>query len=288
MVRGKSKAEKELSNPQKKEVAPAAVTADATKTPTSPVDNSSVADEQSKNKPKGRHRALTKDGRARAWWWPLYLESARPDWRERLEALRLPCAISPVHLAVDNPMNEVDGRKDHVHIIIYNPTKVDYDRAMGYMRETYLEGHEIGKIEPVECLRSTVRYLCHLDQPVGKDGKPKKQYDPKDITYLNGAQDWEKYIMTNLDYRNLKKSIIRFCREHGIVDYAVLLETLMDLDDTDDSGENDWGEKFDFVSNNTYLFKGYLDNRWQVSNRNPYAVYKQVREEAPAPIKPSE
>lgn len=271
MARGKSNLEKALSSGFNKENAPAAATADATKSPTQPVDNSSVADEQPKNKPKGRHRALTKDGRARAWWWPLYLESARPDWRERLEALRLPCAISPVHLAVDNPMNEVDGRKDHVHIIIYNPNKVDYDRAMGYMRETYLEGHEIGKIEPVECLASTVRYLCHLDQP--HDGKnPKKQYDPKDITYLNGAQDWEKYIMSALDIRKLKKSIMQFCRERDIVDYAVLCEVLMDLDDADEEGAQNWGKMYDYATDNTLLFKGYCDNRWKVMQGRPHTI----------------
>lgn len=54
--------------------------------------------------------------KARYWWFVLYPESAREDWRDWLQSTGLPFAISPLHDKDKNP----DGtdKKPHHHIII--------------------------------------------------------------------------------------------------------------------------------------------------------------------------
>lgn len=124
----------------------------------------------------------------------VYPESMREDFFERLESLKLPVFVSPLH---DLDVKD-DGslKKPHYHVILRYACQVSVSRATKDLLS-------LGVSQPpeiVKSLRAYSRYLCHLDQP------KKAQYriddvrqimcsDYKDICKLTGFSD----VMAQMD-----------------------------------------------------------------------------------------
>lgn len=220
------KDKEKLAKAQNKEVAPAATTADATKTTTEPVDNSSVTEKLQKDK----GGAWTKDGRSRWWSFIVYTDAVQGNWVDIINNEHLPWAMSPFH---DKDINE-DGtpKKPHFHVLIYYSNKAFYHEVIELVERVYLrweagQEQEVGfsevgasrrpgKIEPVKSARGMLRYFAHMDNA------EKYQYEPSDIKGFNGL-DVDKYIQTMVDIDETIKEITQFIRQSHIDEYKDLI-----------------------------------------------------------------
>ena len=133
--------------------------------------------------------------KARYWWFVLYPESAREDWREWLQSIGLPFAVSPLHDKDVNP----DGteKKPHHHIIIAFNGPTTYQNVNKNICEVLGQPHP----QYLFAVKGAYRYLTHADNP------EKYQYDPKEIELRNGFDVAEFCEMTITDEDRLYQSI---------------------------------------------------------------------------------
>lgn len=116
----------------------------------------------------------TKDKRVRNWTFCIYPDSAPENWRNILDNLHIPIAVSPLH---DSDVNGDDTeKKPHWHVILAYDSKKSYAQVMEDVK--VLNGTK--RIQPVRNMRSMVRYLVHLDNP------EKAQYNISEIQCFGG------------------------------------------------------------------------------------------------------
>lgn len=129
------------------------------------------------------------DRRYRAWTFLIYPGDipGELDWYVKLDDLHIPIAISPLH---DMTLEGKPGQKDHYHIIFSFDGKKSYEQVKELIQDNLsVNGQNCGftRPEPVQCLASYYRYLCHLDS------EDKVKYDPEAIMLLGGFNP-HKYI----------------------------------------------------------------------------------------------
>lgn len=129
------------------------------------------------------------DRRYRAWTFIIYPEDipSSIDIYSTLDDFHIPIAISPLH---DMVLEGKPGQKDHYHVILSFDGKKSYEQVLEMIFDNFsVDGQNRGftRPEPVQCLASYYRYLCHLDN----DDKVK--YDPECIILLGGFNP-HKYI----------------------------------------------------------------------------------------------
>lgn len=129
------------------------------------------------------------DRRYRAWTFLIYPDDipGQLDWYVKLDDLHIPIAISPLH---DMILEGKPGQKDHYHIIFSFDGKKSYEQVKELIQDNLsVNGQNCGftRPEPVQCLASYYRYLCHLDS------EDKVKYDPQSIILLGGFNP-HKYI----------------------------------------------------------------------------------------------
>lgn len=178
----------------------------------------------------------------RNWAFVLYPESAPKDWVEQLQQTGLQCAVSPLH---DKDLNP-DGtpKKPHYHVILC------YSGPTAYSVVAALTNKKLGQTipQPLEQVRGYYRYLTHEDNP------EKVQYSKADIQTINGFNIGDFCELTKSEVVKITRDIVEFIRDNEIVEYADLVEHLMD------SGEQlqDW---FEVAISHTLFFKGYIESR---------------------------
>lgn len=192
-------------------------------------------------------REKSNNVKKRNWAFVLYPESAPADWRERLQATGLQCAISPLHDIDVNPTGE--PKKAHYHIIVCysGPTSFSVVKAL---TDSLNQPHP----QPLEQIRGYYRYLTHKDNP------EKAQYDEAAITTINGFCIADFCELTRSELHAIKMAIQQYIRAHDIREYADLLDRLADEGLT---------EEHDVASSNTLLFNTYITSR-----RNKSTVIK--------------
>lgn len=184
------------------------------------------------------------DDRRRTWAAIIYPESLPDDWKERLENTRVPVAVSPLH---DQDIIKETGelKKPHYHIVFYFESLKTSKQVLALLALNGLES--VKHVEPVESTRAYNRYLAHMDQP------NKAQYNPDDITRLNGAVcDVSKQMPTADEQRIIRAEIIKTIRQYNMTDYCEL------VDYADDSGLEEWAW---FISTHTIYLENYLKSR---------------------------
>ncbi len=129
------------------------------------------------------------DRRYRAWTFLIYPGDlpGTLDWYAILDDLHIPIAISPLH---DMILEGKPGQKDHYHVIFSFDGKKSYEQVKELIEDNLsVNGKNCGftRPEPVQCLASYYRYLCHLDS------EDKVKYDPQAIMLLGGFNP-HKYI----------------------------------------------------------------------------------------------
>lgn len=129
------------------------------------------------------------DRRYRAWTFIIYPDDlpSQIDIYVSLDDFHIPIAISPLH---DMLLEGKPSEKNHYHIILSFDGKKSYEQVLEMLYDNFsLDGQNRGftRPEPIQCLASYYRYLCHLDN------EDKVKYDPEDIILLGGFNP-HKYI----------------------------------------------------------------------------------------------
>lgn len=166
-------------------------------------------------------------GKSRNWEVIVYPESAPADWRERLEDLKLPYAISPLHNA--DVAKDGKPKKPHYHVLILYPNTTTFRNAQISIAEP-LSGsrHTICKVMD---LAGAVEYLAHENAP------DKVQYDVSKIEYGFGFNREEIMKRRPENKRESEigqmKDILRICREWEFREFASLVDFLIENEDND-------------------------------------------------------
>lgn len=184
-------------------------------------------------------KSSPKNLKKRNWAFIIYPESAPQDWIEQLQKTGLQCAVSPLHDKDINPTGEV--KKPHYHVIAAysGPTSFNVVKSL-------TEAFNAPIPQPLEQVRGYYRYFTHKDNP------EKYQYDENEIFTINGFNISDFIELTKSEMNEIKRSLQELIREKGIIEYANLMDYLLD--------ENKILE-YDIASNNTYFFDKYISSR---------------------------
>lgn len=187
------------------------------------------------------------------------------DWRERLERIGVPIAISPLH---DKDKAKGGGfKKAHYHGIYVANNPVTSESVRNKIRAILSsEKEECKAIAKVQIIREAVEnvylYLTHES----KDAKAKAKYiyDKKDILHINNF-DIERYIVIDTETKNqVLKTLLQIIRAYGI-------PNILDLHDfIEDNGEA-YGIDFNLflstIENKSSLLRLYFDGAYQRTQR---------------------
>lgn len=172
----------------------------------------------------------------RHWAFILYPESAPKNWLELLQQTGLLVAISPLHDKDLDPNNEV--KKAHYHIILSYSGPTTYN-VVKRLTDSLNQPIPIA----LEQVRGYYRYFTHKDNP------DKFQYDEKDILHLNGFSMRDFIELSKSEVIALKRDLQLIIKTNMILEYADLLDFLLD---------NDFTSHWEVASNNTFLFNTYI------------------------------
>ena len=161
----------------------------------------------------------SKDSRYRNWAFFVYPDSAPQNWRDIIDSRHAPWVESPLHDKDVNPDGET--KKPHWHVIICFENKQSFESVK-------LLTDELNQPHPqyVENLRGYVRYLSHMDNP------EKAQYNPADVVPHCGFDIGAAYEPTSSQRSALMRQICQFIRAERITEYAVLMDALLDFEDS--------------------------------------------------------
>jgi hypothetical protein len=160
-------------------------------------------------------KSTKKETRTRNWWFVLYPESAPPDWRNILDELHIPYAVSPLH---DKDINE-DGlpKKPHWHIILM------FEGVKSFSQIKEITDTLNAPIpQAINGLVGTARYLIHRDNP------DKHQYDKNEIICGGGFDVKELLDRSPSDKRAIVKEIYEFIKNNDITEFYQLTDYAFD------------------------------------------------------------
>jgi len=178
--------------------------------------------------------------KGRNWAFVVYPESLPSNWEEVITETGLPMAFSPLHDHDLNPTGE--EKKAHYHVICYyeNPTT---SKAVKENVTDKLNGTIPIKLES---MTGMYRYHLHLDNP------EKFQYSDKDRKFFNGFDVNKVDSLTYTEISKLLQEIQCIIRNKSILEYADLLDLLID---------NDLFNLWDVARNHTLLLNTYISSR---------------------------
>lgn len=184
----------------------------------------------------------------RNWAFVLYPESAPNDWREQIKLSGLLAAISPLHDKDINPTGE--PKKPHYHVILVYAGPTTYASVSKFTASL-----NATVPQALESVRGYYRYLTHLDNP------EKYQYDSLEIDHYNGFNIGDLCELTKSEVNEIKRRILAIVRDADIIEYADLVDVLMD---------NEMYAEYDVATNNTLFLNTYITSR-----RNSYKRLQQ-------------
>jgi hypothetical protein len=179
------------------------------------------------------------DVKKRYWAFVLYPESAPADWRSEIQQRGLVAAVSPLHDRDVNPTGE--KKKPHYHVILAYPGPTTYKSVERLTSEL---GQPIP--QPLESIEGYYRYFTHKDNP------EKAQYDELQIEGINGFDISSFVELTKKEVQELKIKIQLLIRECNIVEYAELMDILLD---------REMLTEYEIACNHTYFFDRYICSR---------------------------
>lgn len=168
----------------------------------------------------------------------VYPESAPEDWLNQLKDSLCPYVVSPLH----SPDEKV--AKPHHHVMFYSPGPITLENAYNIIPESVPAN---GHIEWAKSAQGSQRYLIHLDD-LDKEQFPQ---GVKSITVLNGFPLDLTRAYSSAELRELRRRVHECIREYDIVEYAELLDALLELD----------VDMYDYACNHTILFNTYISSR---------------------------
>lgn len=184
------------------------------------------AEEKAKAKTKAK-----KDKRYLNWTFVTYPDSAPSNWRDILNDMHIPYAISPLH---DKDISG-DGlpKKPHYHVILAFETVKSYSQI-----KEITDQINAPIPQAVNSLVGTTRYLTHMDDP------NKAQYDKEDIVTGGNFPLSDLLARSATDKKAIVKEIYQFIQDNDITEYH-------DIVDYAFANNEDW---FDVLINGYTLF----------------------------------
>jgi Plasmid replication protein. len=138
---------------------------------------------------------MAKD-KARYFTFLLYPESIPADWKQRLELISVPIAISPLH---DRDKSSVEGqmyKKAHYHVIYVAKNPVTPESVRIKIKRL-LGDKSIAKVQIIaRSMESMYLYLTHESKDAVE--KKKHKYSKHDIALLNNF-DIDRYITLDVE-----------------------------------------------------------------------------------------
>lgn len=126
----------------------------------------------------------------------IYPESVPEDWKERLELLDVPIAISPLH---DKDLSSVKGqeyKKAHYHVLYVANNPVTADSVRVKIKRV-LGDKSVAKVQIITTsLENCYLYLTHESKDA--IAKNKHVYDSKDIVLLSNF-DIDRYVVDSVE-----------------------------------------------------------------------------------------
>lgn len=152
------------------------------------------------------------------WASILYIESCVADIEKALLALKVPCALSPLH---DRDIHDDTGekKKAHRHLILHYT-------SLKSQRQVKEDLEPLGAVgaERVRDLRAYVRYLIHIDDP------DKAQYEIQDLRVFNGFNISKYFEETKMDINAGFAELVKIALEQGYTEYCALVTYCLECD----------------------------------------------------------
>lgn len=187
---------------------------------------------------------MAENTKKRTWAFVLYPESAPENWKEQLKISGLLVAISPLHDKDLNPTGE--AKKAHYHVILVYSGPTTYNAVAKFTASL-----NATVPQALESVKGMYRYFTHQDNP------EKYQYSAEEITHVNGFNLADLCELTRSEVNECKARILSIIREADIIEYADLVDFLVD---------NEMLLEYDVAVNNTFFFNSYICSR-----RNSYS-----------------
>lgn len=151
-----------------------------------------------------------KNQRSRNWSFIIYPESVVENWKEILEKLYLPTAISPLHDKDINP--DGSSKKPHYHILLMFRGVKSYNQILEITEQLNATIPQL-----VHSAKGLVRYMAHLDNP------DKAQYEISDIESLGGIDLSELLKPSSQDRYSMIREMLQFINDNQIVEFEDIL-----------------------------------------------------------------
>lgn len=152
------------------------------------------------------------------WASILYTESCVADIESALLALKVPCALSPLH---DRDMCEETGelKKPHYHLLLHYT-------SLKSQRQIKEDLEPLGAVgaERVRELGAYARYLIHVDDP------DKAQYDIQDLRVYNGFDISKYFEETKIGVDAGFAELVKIALEQGYTEYCSLVTYCLESD----------------------------------------------------------
>ena len=149
----------------------------------------------------------SKDGRARAWTFLVYPDSAPDNWRDILDSKCIPWTESPLHDPDASSPEPAEQRKKHYHCVLTFEGKKSKDQVKDIIKELNCTVPLV-----VHNLRSLIRYFLHLDQP------SKQQFALEDIKPHCGMEI-KDYLLNKSDKYYYLAEMMQFIKDNEIIEY---------------------------------------------------------------------
>ena len=162
---------------------------------------------------------MAKD-KARYFTFLLYPESIPADWKQRLELIGIPIAISPLH---DRDKSNVEGqtyKKAHYHVIYVARNPVTPESVRIKIKRL-LGDKSIAKVQIViRSMESMYLYLTHESKDAVE--KKKHKYSKHDISLLNNF-DIDRYITLDVkDKDDMLNDVCDLIDDHNLANMREL------------------------------------------------------------------
>lgn len=162
---------------------------------------------------------MAKD-KARYFTFLLYPESIPADWKQRLELIGVPIAISPLH---DRDKSNVEGqtyKKAHYHVIYVARNPVTSESVRIKIKRL-LGDKSIAKVQIViRSMESMYLYLTHESKDAVE--KKKHKYSKHDIALLNNF-DIDRYITLDVkDKDDMLNDVCDLIDDHNLANMREL------------------------------------------------------------------
>jgi hypothetical protein len=227
-----------------------------------------------------------KEDKSRYFTFLLYSENLPDDFKDKLESIGLPIALSPLHDSDKKTKNfepwelpiiqsgQVIYKKPHYHGIYIANNPVTPSAVRKRLARLFPQQNN-PVASQVQIINATVAeayaYLTHESKDAIK--KNKHKYDAKDITLLNNF-DLARYQTQSLEEKNeIRSMLIELIRRHQLMNVIDLVDFLDNYCLFEELGLYSYEQLDNILKENNGLFRLYFDGNYQKFSRG-----RQLRE----------